>query len=70
MPPKPRRQLLAVRLRAPSRASAAATLLDRVRLYNPTAQPNIQAKHLLRPIPQEQINATAGNAAFPQNPGY
>jgi starch-binding outer membrane protein, SusD/RagB family len=46
-------------------------LLDRVRLYNPTASPNIAARHLLRPIPQEQIDATAGNAAsFPQNPGY
>jgi hypothetical protein len=46
-------------------------LLDRVRAFNPTAQPNIQTKHLLRPIPQEQIDATSGNAAaFPQNPGY
>ena len=46
-------------------------LIDRVRLYNPTARNNIQAKHLLRPIPQSQIDATQGNAAsFPQNPGY
>jgi len=46
-------------------------LLDRVRRFNPTGSPNIQQKHLLRPIPQTQIDATAGNAAsFPQNPGY
>jgi len=46
-------------------------LLDRVRRYNPTGGPNIQPRHLLRPIPQTQIDATAGNAgAFPQNPGY
>jgi hypothetical protein len=46
-------------------------LLERVQRYNPTAAPNIQARHLLRPIPQQQIDATAGNAAsFPQNPGY
>jgi len=46
-------------------------LLERVRLYNPTATANIQERHLLRPIPQAQIDATTGNAAsFPQNPGY
>jgi hypothetical protein len=47
-------------------------LVDRVRRFNATAAPNITApKHLLRPIPQQQIDATAGNAAaFPQNPGY
>jgi hypothetical protein len=47
------------------------TLLDRVRRFNPTGGPNIQPKHMLRPIPQAQIDATTGNAgAFPQNPGY
>ncbi len=46
-------------------------LLDRVRRYNPTGGLNIQTRHLLRPIPQSQIDATTGNAAsFPQNPGY
>lgn len=46
-------------------------LLERVQRFNPTAASNIQARHLLRPIPQQQIDATAGNAAsFPQNPGY
>ncbi|HEX6041898.1 RagB/SusD family nutrient uptake outer membrane protein [Longimicrobium sp.] len=45
---------------------------ERVRRYNPTGGPNfIEPKHLLRPIPQQQIDATQGNAAaFPQNPGY
>jgi hypothetical protein len=46
-------------------------LIERVQRYNPTGGPNIQTKHLLRPIPQGQIDATSGNAAaFPQNPGY
>lgn len=47
-------------------------LAERVRRYNPTGGPNfLEPKHLLRPIPQEQIDATEGNAAaFPQNPGY
>ncbi|HEX5869519.1 MAG TPA: RagB/SusD family nutrient uptake outer membrane protein [Longimicrobium sp.] len=45
---------------------------ERVRRYNATAAPNfLEPKHLLRPIPQEQIDATEGNAAaFLQNPGY
>ncbi|MVN74928.1 RagB/SusD family nutrient uptake outer membrane protein [Hymenobacter sp. HMF4947] len=47
-------------------------LIDRVKLYNPDAAPNIRAgKHELRPIPQDQIDRTAGGiASFPQNPGY
>ena len=47
-------------------------LIDRVKLYNPDAAPNIRAgKHELRPIPQDQIDRTAGGiTAFPQNPGY
>lgn len=47
-------------------------LVERVKLYNPDAAPNIKAgKHELRPIPQDQIDRTAGGAAaFPQNPGY
>jgi len=32
---------------------------------------NVQAFHLLRPIPQTQIDRTEGGKdAFPQNPGY
>ncbi len=47
-------------------------LVQRVRLYNPDAKDNIlENKHELRPIPQDQIDRTAGGSeAFPQNPGY
>lgn len=43
-------------------------LLERVRLHNPQGGPNIEDKHLLRPIPQDQIDRTSNE--FPQNPGY
>jgi starch-binding outer membrane protein, SusD/RagB family len=43
-------------------------LLERVRAYNDRAAPNIQEHHLLRPIPQSQIDRTTNN--YPQNPGY
>ena len=43
-------------------------LVERVKLYNPSAAPNIQDYHALRPIPQEQIDRTLGG--YPQNPGY
>ncbi|MBW8688084.1 RagB/SusD family nutrient uptake outer membrane protein [Chitinophaga rhizophila] len=43
-------------------------LLERVRLHNPQGGPNIEPKHLLRPIPQDQIDRTSNE--FPQNPGY
>lgn len=47
------------------------TLVDRVKKYNPDAAPNIQPFHILRPIPNDQIDRTDGGAAnFPQNPGY
>jgi len=46
-------------------------LVERVKLHNPDGAPNIQDFHVLRPIPQDQIDRTAGGAsAFPQNPGY
>ncbi|WP_339751708.1 RagB/SusD family nutrient uptake outer membrane protein [Algoriphagus aquimarinus] len=46
-------------------------LVERVKAYNPQGAPNIQAFHVLRPIPQNQIDRAEGNAsAFPQNPGY
>ncbi len=45
-------------------------LLERVNLHNQQAT-GIQPFHVLRPIPQNQIDRTAGNEAnFPQNPGY
>jgi len=43
-------------------------LLERVKKYNPVAAANIQPFHVLRPIPQEQIDRTEGG--LPQNPGY
>lgn len=46
-------------------------LIERVKAYNPQAAENIQDFHILRPIPQNQIDRAEGNAsAFPQNPGY
>jgi hypothetical protein len=43
--------------------------LNRIRTYNPYARPNIQDKHYLRPIPQQQINGITGTP-YPQNPGW
>lgn len=43
-------------------------LVERVRQYNPQAAPLIQDYHVLRPIPQSQINLVS--TPFPQNPGY
>nr|WP_290932273.1 RagB/SusD family nutrient uptake outer membrane protein [Haliscomenobacter sp.] len=46
-------------------------LVQRVRTYNPDAAPNIKDFHVLRPIPQDQIDRTTdGKTSFPQNPGY
>ena len=44
------------------------TLVERVRDHNPEASSNIQDYHILRPIPQEQIDRTQGG--YEQNPGY
>ncbi|MBK1442141.1 RagB/SusD family nutrient uptake outer membrane protein [Parapedobacter sp. ISTM3] len=47
------------------------TLVERVRAHNPDGGDNIRDFHVRRPIPQDQIDRTAGGAeAFPQNPGY
>jgi hypothetical protein len=43
-------------------------LLRRVRLHNTDGQANIQDKHILRPIPQSQIDATTTGPVYPQNP--
>ncbi|QKZ12417.1 RagB/SusD family nutrient uptake outer membrane protein [Spirosoma sp. KUDC1026] len=46
-------------------------LIERVKAYNPDGAPNIKDFHVLRPIPQDQIDRTAGGpTAYPQNPGY
>ena len=44
-------------------------LIERVKKYNAQAAANIDAHHLLRPIPQAQLDAVVGDG-FPQNPGY
>ena len=44
------------------------TLVERVRMYNPEASPNIQDYHTVRPIPLQQIDRTEGG--YEQNPGY
>ena len=46
------------------------TLLSRVRMYNKDAAPNIQEFHLVRPIPQTQIDRVSNPGDFLQNPGY
>lgn len=46
------------------------TLLERVRMYNVDAAANIKEMHLLRPIPQTQIDRVSNPGDFPQNPGY
>lgn len=45
-------------------------LLEQVKLYNPDAAVNIQPHHLVRPIPQTQIDRVSNPGDFPQNPGY
>jgi hypothetical protein len=46
------------------------TLIDRVRKYNLDAAPNIKEMHLVRPIPQTQIDRVGNPGEFAQNPGY
>jgi hypothetical protein len=46
-------------------------LVDRVKKYNPQAAANIKDYHVLRPIPQVQIDRVEGGKdGFPQNAGY
>jgi hypothetical protein len=47
------------------------TLVTRVKAWNPTeAGTAITANHMLRPIPQDQIDRTTVGPKYPQNPGY
>jgi hypothetical protein len=45
-------------------------LLERVKLHNSDGKNNIQPFHVLRPIPQTQIDATITGSPYPQNPGW
>ncbi len=46
-------------------------LVERVKKWNPQAAPNIKDHHVLRPIPQNQLDRVeGGKEAFPQNTGY
>lgn len=46
------------------------TLIRRVTEWNPEAAPYIKDYHVLRPIPQDQIDRVTEGPKFPQNPGY
>lgn len=45
-------------------------LVERVKKYNPDAAPNIQPFHVVRPIPQSEIDAVTNKGEFRQNDGY
>jgi hypothetical protein len=46
-------------------------LISRVQAFNPDAGPNIQSFHVLRPIPQSELDAlSVPNSSIYQNPGY
>ncbi|CAN5521255.1 hypothetical protein BH09BAC4_BH09BAC4_09510 [soil metagenome] len=46
------------------------SLVRRVKAWNQEAAPYVQDYHLLRPIPQTQIDRVVEGPKFPQNPGY
>jgi hypothetical protein len=46
------------------------SLVRRVKDWNPEAGANIKDFHMLRPIPQSQIDRVVEGPKFPQNPGY
>lgn len=45
-------------------------LVEYVTNYNPEAAPNVRAHHVLRPIPQRQLDAVINKNEFIQNSGY
>lgn len=44
-------------------------LVERVKKYNPSAAGFVQDYHILRPIPQKQVDAVTNKSEFVQNPG-
>ncbi|HWV72536.1 MAG TPA: RagB/SusD family nutrient uptake outer membrane protein [Pseudosphingobacterium sp.] len=45
-------------------------LVERVQLYNPDAKSFIKDFHMIRPIPQSELDAVTNKDEFKQNPGY
>jgi hypothetical protein len=45
-------------------------LVERIKKYNPDNAINVQEHHVLRPIPQTQLDAVVNKAEFRQNAGY
>lgn len=45
-------------------------LIERVKAYNPDNAVNLQDHHLVRPIPQTQLDAITNKTEFKQNPDY
>jgi hypothetical protein len=45
-------------------------LLEYVQRFNPDAKNNIKEHHVIRPIPQLQLDAVTNKDEFKQNPGY
>lgn len=45
-------------------------LVERVKLHNPDCWDNIDDHHMIRPIPQTQLNSITNSDEFQQNPGY
>lgn len=46
------------------------SLVKRIKAWNNEAGPYVKDFHILRPIPQSQIDRTVEGPKFPQNPGY
>jgi hypothetical protein len=46
------------------------TLVERVKKHNPDGAANVQPFHMLRPIPNDQIDRSGGVSVFAQNQGY
>ena len=45
-------------------------LIEYVKKYDPDGAANVQTYHMLRPIPQSQLDAVTNKDTFTQNPGY
>jgi starch-binding outer membrane protein, SusD/RagB family len=45
-------------------------LVERVQLHNPDAKSFIKDFHMIRPIPQSELDAVTNKEEFKQNPGY